>query len=92
MNKRKKSKLWLVVLIGFFLYFAYVMVDQQKMLYAKDMEMADIQAKIKQEEKVGQELQKKKETLESDEYIEKVAREKLGMVKQEEKVFIDVNK
>jgi len=92
MDKRKKSKLWLIGLIGFFLYFAYVMIDQQKILYVRDMEMADIQNKIKEEEKTGQELQKHKDTLDSDEYIEKVAREKLGMVKQEEKIFVDVNK
>ena len=39
---------------------------------------------------VNKELNKQKEMINSDEYIEKVAREKLGMVKKGERVFVDV--
>lgn len=92
MNKRKTSKLGLFIIIGFFLYFAYVFVDQQKVLYAKDVEMQNIQTKIKEEIKLNEDLKKQKEMLGSDEYIEKVAREKLGMVKPGEKIFVDINK
>jgi cell division protein FtsB len=51
-----------------------------------------LQAKIKEEEKNMEELKKQKDIINSDEYIEKIAREKLGMVKKGEKIFVDVNK
>jgi cell division protein FtsB len=79
-------------MITFFLYFAYVMVEQQKVIYSKEAEMASIGAKIKEEEKNMEELKKQKDIINSDEYIEKIAREKLGMVKKGEKIFVDVNK
>ena len=37
-------------------------------------------------------MQKQKEEISSEESIEKLAREKLGMVKDGEKIFIDINK
>ena len=92
MNKRKTSKLGLFVIIGFFVYFAYVFIDQQKVLYAKEIEMDNIQAKIEEEMKLNEELKKQKEMLGSDEYVEKIAREKLGMVKPGERIFVDINK
>lgn len=92
MNKRKTSKLGLFVIIGFFVYFAYVFIDQQKVLYAKEIEMNSIQMKIEEETKLNKELKKQKEMLGSDEYVEKIAREKLGMVKPGERIFVDINK
>lgn len=92
MNKRKNSKLGLAVIIGFFLYFAYVLIDQQKILYDKEVELQNITSKIKEEEKTNESLLKQKDSLNSDENIEKAAREKLGMVKKGERIFVDVNK
>jgi len=90
MNRRKKSKFGLFVVIAFLLYFAYTAVGQQKLLYEKGLEVEKIQEKVKQETLVNKELNKQKEMINSDEYIEKVAREKLGMVKKGERVFVDV--
>lgn len=95
MNKGKKS-LWgvmfTIVLIILSIYSAVTMIDQQKILVAKNNELKSIQSKIEEENKLKDELTKQKETVNSDEYIEKVAREKLGMVKHGEKIFVDVNK
>ena len=93
MNKRRKMpKIWVVIISVFLLYFAYVFYEQQDILKAKTGQMKRIQAKIEEQEKVNRELQKQKEMLDSDEYIEKIARERLGMVKQGEKIFRDKNK
>ncbi len=92
MNKRKGSKFWFIIMAGFFLYFGYTMIKQQEVLYAKKFEMERIQAKIEEEEKLNEELKKQREMLSSDEYIEEIARKKLGMVRKNERVFIDVNK
>lgn len=95
MNKRKKS-LWSViytiVLIVLSIYSAVTMIDQQKILYAKNIELKSIQSKIEDENKNKEELTKQKGTVNSDDYVERVAREKLGMVKHGEKVFVDINK
>ena len=57
----------------------------------KKSEMRDLQEKIKYEENLADELNKEKEEINTDEYIEKIAREKLGMVKKDEKIFYDIN-
>jgi cell division protein FtsL len=95
MNKGKKSKLGLIftiILIGLLFYSGVTMIDQQKIIYSKNKELQTVQSKIEEEKKTQEELQKEKEAVNSDEYIEKVAREKLGMVKQGEKIFVDINK
>lgn len=92
MNKGKKSKAGLFIVIAFFIYFIYVLVDQQKILHAKSIEMQNIQVKINDEKTINEELKKQKEMLNNDEYVEKIAREKLGMVKSGERVFVDINK
>lgn len=92
MSKRKKSRFGLFILLVFFLYFAWQMAGQQKLLYSKGLEMKKIESKVSEEEKLNTELKKEKENMNSDEYIEKVAREKLGMVKEGERVFVDTGK
>lgn len=44
------------------------------------------------EEARADETEKLKDAVDSDEYIEKIAREKLGLVREDEKIFIDVSK
>jgi len=90
MRKRKKPTFGMLVLLAVFLYLSYVALGQQKLLNAKSLEMSKIESKIEEETKVNEELKKEKEMINSDEYKEKVARDKLGMVKKNEKVFVDI--
>lgn len=92
MSGGKSSKLGLIIMIGVFLYFGYIMIQQQEVLYAKEIEMEKIQAGIEEEQKLNMELKRQREMISSDEYIEEVAREKLGMVRKNERVFVDINK
>lgn len=92
MSKRKKSRFGLFILLILSIYFAYEMIGQQKLLYSKSLEIKKIESKVKEEEKVNDELKKEQKTMNSDEYVEKVAREKLGMVKEGERVFVDTGK
>jgi|LSQX01.2.fsa_nt_gb cell division protein FtsL len=92
MNKRKKPAWGLVLITGVFvLYLGVVLVKQQSMMYDQQLYMDDIQAKIKQEEALKQELLKQEEKVNSDEFVEKIAREELGMVKPGERIFVDIN-
>lgn len=92
MNKRKKSKFALVLMLGICAYFLWTLISQEKMIQDKDKEIASISSKIQEEQEQKQEMEKQKETINSDAYVEKVAREKFGMVKNGERIFIDANR
>lgn len=92
MNASKKKKLIFVIVSLFLVYFTVTFIDQQKLLDSKSNQIKDIEEKIANEQKVNEELNRQKEIINSDEYVEKVAREKLGMVKGGEKIFIDTNR
>lgn len=91
MYKRKKTKLWTVIVILLLAYFGYTMYDLYGIYTAKKTECNTVQVKINQEKEQNSVLTNQKEIKISDEYIEKIAREKLGLVKKGEKVFIDIN-
>lgn len=90
MNKRKKRSWGLIIIFGVFaLYIGIVLIKQQSVMYAQHKEMEQLQAKIEQENELSKKLLKQKEEVSSDEYIEKIARKKLGMVKNGERVFVE---
>ncbi|HEX2946918.1 MAG TPA: septum formation initiator family protein [Clostridia bacterium] len=93
MSKRKKKSPFAVVSVAVLLvYLLFIALNQQKLLNAKDLELGRIENRIDEETKLNDELNKEKEMIQSDEYIEKVAREKLGMVKKDQKVYVDIGK
>lgn len=61
-------------------------------MYKYNAEIKANNEKIAQQEKETKKLMQIKEKYNSNEYIEKIAREKLGYVKPGEKIYIDVNK
>lgn len=91
MNKRKKSKFGTILLVGTTAYLAYLLISQQGSLYAKQAQLDEINSKIETEQEINQKLTRQTEEIASDESIERIAREKLGMVKRGERVFVDIN-
>ncbi len=94
-KKKKKSKnvnIVHIVSILFMIYFVYTFYDQQIKInnYNSQIEMyeSDIEAKRNLAEYYNNQSQ----NIQTDEYIESVAREKLGYVKPYEKIFIDANR
>lgn len=65
-------------------------VMQQPKITANKEEIENLNTEIAQQQKKLDELDELKTMVDSDEYIEKVAREKLGLIKENEIVFIDV--
>lgn len=92
MNKGKRSPLLVFALLVIFLYLSYIAVNQQQLLYAKNLTLNKLEDKIEEEAKQNEELNKEKDMIQSDEYVEKVARERLGMVKKNERVYMDIGK
>ncbi len=91
-KKRKKGKTFYVLFVTAVLcvyscavYFQY---KQRLELYKRESEL---DKEIKLQEKIYKELTEQSEYSESDEYIEKIARQQLGLVKPNEILFIDQN-
>ena len=73
-------------------YVATVFINQQKSLNAYRNEQEILSQKIAQQEEYKSELLTTKENINSPEYIEQIAREKLDMYLPNEKVYIDISK
>ena len=91
MNKRKRPGLGALIFLAFVIYFSVTLVNQQKLLDVKKDQYSSLQSKIREESRIYKELLDNFEMIGTDEYIEKIAREKLGMVKNNEKIFVDIN-
>jgi len=91
MNKRKKFKLSFWIAAGLLIYMLVIIYKQEDMFNARRAELNEVLAKIEAETEYKQQLEKEKQELFSDEHIEKVAREKLGLVRPGDKVFVDIN-
>lgn len=81
------KKLLLVV----FVIVAITFIRQQGEINDYNDKIDEINSQITYEEKHRKELQEKDELYSSDDYIEKVARDELGLVMADEKVFVDAN-
>ena len=91
-NKKINSLLKKILVLMFIAYFVYTVIAQQKTLnsYAQEKEKYNTNIETAQEEQ--EELRKMKDNINSDEYIEQIAREKLGMYYPYERVYIDIEK
>ena len=73
-------------------YFAYIFVNQQTQINKYDSQIKMYSADIKVKKNLTEYYNNQKGSINSDEYIENIARESLGYVKPYEKIFIDANK
>ena len=88
-----KSKLLKrIIIVAVLIYAIYTFISQQKLLNTYTAEAKQINTQIEEAEEIKQELADTKEHLDSKEYIEAVAREKLDMYLPNEKVYIDISK
>lgn len=85
MNGILKKGLVLVV----FAYVVFTLVNQQKSLNQYSADCEQLSTQIEEETEKKEELAKKKEAVNSLDFIEQMAREKLEMYYPNEKVYID---
>ncbi|NLP14026.1 MAG: septum formation initiator family protein [Clostridium sp.] len=92
MSKRKKRSWGLILITGvFILNIGIVLIKQEKMMRDQQKELEKIQLNIERENELNKKLIQQKQEINSDEYREKIARENLGMIKDGEKIFIDID-
>lgn len=88
-NFKKVIKLIFIVLIA--IYVVYVFVNQQKTLNSYKLTQDYYASEIDKQTKYKEELTEIKNNINSPEYIEKIAREKLDMYLPNERVYIDID-
>lgn len=91
-QKKKRMRMipvLLILLLGVYLVHAYV--DQTKRIASLRKEKAELAGAQVDLENEIKSLEYDYENRDSFEFIEKVAREKLGMVKSNEEVYVDIN-
>lgn len=93
MKNIKINKMWKkILIIGIIIYIVYTFFAQQKTLNAYQADQDRYSEQIAQEQEKQEELKSTKEKINSKEYIEEVAREKLDMYLPNERVYIDISK
>lgn len=87
MKKKKLYKRLLIVLV--LAYAIFTLTNQQKVLNQYSKNSKDLTNKIEEQQAYNEELAAEKENVDSKEFIEQMAREKLDMYYPNEKVYID---
>ena len=87
MKKKKLYKRLLILLV--LIYGIFTLINQQKVLYQYDENSKELAIKIQEQKTYNDELIAEKENVNSKEFIEQMAREKLDMYYPNEKVYID---
>lgn len=93
MKRKKRRRFRLVHLIGIFLllYVFTIYMNQHKLMKNLQSQKTQYINEVKELENEIMELEKEIENSDSLEFVEKVAREELGMVKPKEIIYIDKN-
>jgi cell division protein FtsB len=92
-KKRKKSlNIVHVISVVFIAYFGFTFFNQQLKLNKYNSQIELYTKEIESKQNLVEYYNNKNENISSDEYIESVAREKLGLVKPYEVVYVDSNK
>lgn len=87
---KKAVTVWALVLIAGGMIINGI-IQQPQILKNKE-EIKALEEALEYEDERVEEVERLTEIVGTDEYIEKIAREKLGMVKEDEKLFVDVSK
>ena len=74
-----------------FIFVAFTLIRQQGEINDYNEKIDNINTQITEQEGYSEELAQKDEMYSSEDYIEKVARDELGLVMADEKVFVDAN-
>ncbi len=93
MSRRKKRKR--ISLLGLGVSAAVLMMISKAFIMQPEInrnndKIEKLQSAIEYEKVRAEEVENLQDKVNTDEYIEKVAREQLGLVKENEKIFIDI--
>ena len=78
-----------LLLIILIIYVGLTFINQQKTLNQYSKNYDDLTSQIEKQKEYNEQLSKKKQEIQSDNFIEDMAREKLDMYLPNEKVYMD---
>ena len=87
--KKNKKILRNVFIVAIIIYIAFVIINQQKTLNEYSQDTEDLTQQIASEEEKNNDLNQQKDNVNSLEFIEEMAREKLDMYYPNERVYMD---
>lgn len=91
-KKIKKFNLIHLILAFFIVYIMIILVDQRRLMRDLHTRKTELETEIHELEREIHELDTEIENSDSLEFVEKIAREELGMVKPRERIYVDRNK
>jgi len=86
MKNRKIKNLLLSLLI---VYVSYIFINQQKIMHRQKVEFETYTVELEKVQEENKKLQDEVQLSKTDKYIEKLAREKLGLIKEGETPVIN---
>ena len=89
--KKKANPLKILILFFLMFYASYTLIRQEIEIKKYDKEKLYYMEQIELAQAKHAEYKKYSEYVKTDAYIEKIAREKLGMLLPEEKIYIEYN-
>lgn len=89
---RNKKILKVIIILIVLSYFIYVLIKQQTTLNSYQTEQDYVSSQIQGQQEYKNELADMEANINSDEYIEQIARDKLDMYLPNERVYVDANK
>lgn len=91
-NTNKKKILKKLILGIIFIYVSWVFINQQQALNSYETAKEYNENKLEEVKEHQESLMAMKDNINSDEYIERIAREKLDMYLPNEKIYMDISK
>lgn len=91
---RKKSRKRIAIIIIIVAFFAYIMhglVTLGSMIEKKTAQVESLRIQVEEQKLINEQLQRTLEHPIDTEYVERVAREKLGLAYPNERVFVNVD-
>lgn len=94
MNEKKKSsnRIVYILLVTFTIYIGYTLYDQQQSINTLTSQVNRVQREIDDKNKKIESLKKEISKVNTPEYVEKYAREKLNMIQNGDIAYVDVAK
>ena len=89
---RNKKILKVIIILIVLSYFIYILIKQQATLNSYKTEQDYVSSQIQNQQEYKNELADMEANINSDEYIEQIARDKLDMYLPNERVYVDANK
>lgn len=94
-SKRKKGSAYRLLLrlavAAAAVYLVVTFVSGQMQVAQKQRELAELDAMVERQAEQNAELERLMESGDEDAYVERVAREKLGYARPDERVFVDIS-